>query len=156
MSEDEVRGAFEPATVHDIDPENPIEPMAVEQFLAIQIPPRETMLAPWLPAQGLVMVYAERGVGVWTTSAQAAPEFFDNCKVNRAEMPAVDVVVMNVSDVLRPAELTNAWFFGVLPTASAMLAIALTSMSLGNQVMCEVDLDTGVISRMILTDLPLP
>jgi len=33
------------------------------EFLQREIPPREQVLAPWLPMQGLVMVYAARGVG---------------------------------------------------------------------------------------------
>lgn len=35
----------------------------LSEFLALQLPPRETILTPWLPTQGLVMIYAERGVG---------------------------------------------------------------------------------------------
>lgn len=33
------------------------------EFLRMQLPARELLLAPWLPAQGLAMVYAPRGVG---------------------------------------------------------------------------------------------
>jgi putative DNA primase/helicase len=32
-------------------------------FMALQFPPRENILTPWLPQQGLAMVYAGRGVG---------------------------------------------------------------------------------------------
>ncbi|MCJ7601683.1 MAG: AAA family ATPase, partial [Desulfobulbaceae bacterium] len=32
-------------------------------FMALQFPPRENVLAPWLPRQGLAMVYAPRGIG---------------------------------------------------------------------------------------------
>ncbi len=32
-------------------------------FLTLKIPPRDHILAPWLPPQGLAMVYAPRGVG---------------------------------------------------------------------------------------------
>jgi putative DNA primase/helicase len=35
----------------------------VEAFLQHKFPPRENILAPWLPAQGLAMVYAPRGIG---------------------------------------------------------------------------------------------
>jgi len=35
----------------------------LESFLEMRFPPRETLLSPWLPAQGLCMVYAPRGVG---------------------------------------------------------------------------------------------
>jgi hypothetical protein len=34
-----------------------------DEALALDIPPREQLLDPWLPAQGLVMVYAARGAG---------------------------------------------------------------------------------------------
>lgn len=34
-----------------------------EEFLAIDFPPRENLLAPWLPMQGLTMVHAKRGIG---------------------------------------------------------------------------------------------
>jgi hypothetical protein len=32
-------------------------------FFRIDIPPRENILSPWLPQQGLAMIYAPRGVG---------------------------------------------------------------------------------------------
>lgn len=32
-------------------------------FMALQFPPRENILSPWLPRQGLGMVYAPRGIG---------------------------------------------------------------------------------------------
>ena len=35
----------------------------VTAFLALVIPPREMLLAPVLPAQGLAMLYAQRGIG---------------------------------------------------------------------------------------------
>jgi hypothetical protein len=35
----------------------------VEEFLTMQFPPRENILSPWLPRQGLTMVYAPRGIG---------------------------------------------------------------------------------------------
>lgn len=34
-----------------------------EKFLAMQIPPRRCLLAPWLPRQGLAMIHAPRGIG---------------------------------------------------------------------------------------------
>jgi hypothetical protein len=33
------------------------------EFLARPLPPRETLLAPWLPAQGIAMIHAPRGLG---------------------------------------------------------------------------------------------
>ena len=47
----------------------PIKPVkeynciSLEEFLSKKFPPRENILAPWLPSQGLAMVYAPRGVG---------------------------------------------------------------------------------------------
>jgi putative DNA primase/helicase len=32
-------------------------------FMALQFPPRKNILSPWLPSQGLAMVYAPRGIG---------------------------------------------------------------------------------------------
>lgn len=32
-------------------------------FMSIEFPPRENILSPWLPSQGLAMVYAPRGIG---------------------------------------------------------------------------------------------
>lgn len=38
-----------------------------EELLSRQFPPRELLLAPWLPSKGLAMLYAERGIGkTWT------------------------------------------------------------------------------------------
>ena len=34
-----------------------------EDFLAKEFPPRENLMAPWLPAQGLAMLYGPRGAG---------------------------------------------------------------------------------------------
>jgi len=35
----------------------------VFSFIKMQLPPRENILSPWLPVQGLAMIYAPRGVG---------------------------------------------------------------------------------------------
>jgi hypothetical protein len=40
-----------------------ITSLNVFDFLATEFPPREAMLAPWLPVQGLAMVHAPRGLG---------------------------------------------------------------------------------------------
>ena len=37
--------------------------IALDKFLEKPLPPRETMLAPWLPRAGLAMVHAPRGLG---------------------------------------------------------------------------------------------
>lgn len=41
----------------------PLRMLALAQFLDLDIPPRENLLAPWLPRQGLAMIFAPRGVG---------------------------------------------------------------------------------------------
>ncbi|AHF00270.1 AAA family ATPase [Thioalkalivibrio paradoxus] len=41
----------------------PIRPIGLAEFLGRDFPPRKNLLAPWLPAQGLCMVYARRGIG---------------------------------------------------------------------------------------------
>ena len=35
----------------------------IAEFLARQLPPRENILAPWLPSQGLAMIHSKRGIG---------------------------------------------------------------------------------------------
>lgn len=42
---------------------NGVNALCVYDFLAKEIPPREMLLEPFLPAQGLAMIYAMRGVG---------------------------------------------------------------------------------------------
>lgn len=37
--------------------------LSVSELLRLELPPRENLLSPWLPTQGLAMVYAPRGVG---------------------------------------------------------------------------------------------
>lgn len=45
------------------DAPNRLKMVGLGDFLALDIPPRENLLAPWLPRQGLGMIYAPRGVG---------------------------------------------------------------------------------------------
>lgn len=40
-----------------------LEVIPLDQFLQMDFPPREMLLAPWLPKQGLAMVFAPRGIG---------------------------------------------------------------------------------------------
>lgn len=40
-----------------------IRAVSLSELLSMDLPPRENLLAPWLPNQGLCMVYAARGVG---------------------------------------------------------------------------------------------
>lgn len=35
----------------------------IKEFLALKLPPRKLILNPWLPEQGLAMIYAKRGIG---------------------------------------------------------------------------------------------
>jgi DNA-binding CsgD family transcriptional regulator len=37
--------------------------LSLGELLELELPPREDVLAPWLPTQGLAMVYAPRGIG---------------------------------------------------------------------------------------------
>ena len=46
-----------------IDMPQPFRAMDLADFLAREFPPRENLLAPWLPAKGLAMIFAPRGVG---------------------------------------------------------------------------------------------
>lgn len=39
------------------------QPIGLRDFLEMQIPPRELLLAPWLPEKGLAMICAPRGIG---------------------------------------------------------------------------------------------
>jgi putative DNA primase/helicase len=45
---------FDPPGLHAV---------GIEEFLSLEIPPREMILDPIVPSQGLVMVYSERGIG---------------------------------------------------------------------------------------------
>jgi replicative DNA helicase len=40
-----------------------LQACGIDEFLALEIPAREMVLAPFLPAQGLVMLYSKRGLG---------------------------------------------------------------------------------------------
>lgn len=43
--------------------ESRIKPISVIDFMRMEFPPRDYILAPWLPRQGLSMAYAPRGIG---------------------------------------------------------------------------------------------
>jgi len=58
--------AFDHATDHVEQPEparRRLLALNIFEFLSREIPPREMLLAPILPTQGLVMLYSWRGVG---------------------------------------------------------------------------------------------
>lgn len=40
-----------------------IRVIGISDFLSLELPPRENILTPWLPTQGLAMVYGPRGIG---------------------------------------------------------------------------------------------
>jgi len=44
-------------------PEGMLRVVTLSEFLSIEFPPRENILSPWLPTQGLAMVHGYRGVG---------------------------------------------------------------------------------------------
>lgn len=44
-------------------PPAPLQAITAAALLAIDLPPRDLVLAPWLPAKGLAMVYGPRGIG---------------------------------------------------------------------------------------------
>jgi putative DNA primase/helicase len=44
-------------------PRPSLKPLTVAEFIALEIPPRELVLAPWLPVKGLAMIFARTGVG---------------------------------------------------------------------------------------------
>lgn len=44
-------------------PERRLKAISLEEFLSMEFPPRENVLSPWLPSQGLAMIHAYRGYG---------------------------------------------------------------------------------------------
>jgi AAA domain len=50
----------------------PVVAIDILDFLALDLPPRELMLSPWLPAKGLALLHAPRGVGKTHVAAGAA------------------------------------------------------------------------------------
>ena len=42
---------------------HPLNVLTLEELLNKEIPPRHNLLAPWLPSQGLCMIYSKRGLG---------------------------------------------------------------------------------------------
>ncbi|HCC53483.1 MAG TPA: RNA polymerase subunit sigma-70 [Desulfobulbaceae bacterium] len=53
----------EPTTVEPVKSHNKVVAVDIAAFLAREFPPRANLLSPWLPSQGLAMVYAYRGIG---------------------------------------------------------------------------------------------
>src|SRR5689334_24055318 len=48
---------------HDPPDRRRLVPVGLGRFLAMDFPPREMVLGPWLPAGGLAMIHAPRGCG---------------------------------------------------------------------------------------------
>ncbi len=48
---------------HPTPQPTPFKVLTALELVNVQLPPRETVLAPWLPAKGLAMVYGPRGIG---------------------------------------------------------------------------------------------
>jgi len=46
-----------------VAPNQSFQPVGLQDFLALQVPPREMLLAPILPERSLAMLYAPRGIG---------------------------------------------------------------------------------------------
>jgi hypothetical protein len=87
-----------------ISPKRQLRPLSMGKFLDLPMKPRETLLTPWLPREGLAMVYAPRGLGkTWLSSsvawAVATGGTFLNWRADRparvlcvdGEMPAADL-----------------------------------------------------------------
>jgi putative DNA primase/helicase len=87
-----------------ISPKRELRPLSMVEFLNLPAKPRQTLLAPWLPREGLAMVYAPRGLGkTWLAShvawAVATGGTFLNWRADRparvlcvdGEMPAADL-----------------------------------------------------------------
>lgn len=50
--------------LNDVLPKLPaLKVIEAQDFIKLELPPREHILAPWLPVQGLAMIYAPRGIG---------------------------------------------------------------------------------------------
>ena len=60
----EAKADFLIETIARAKPQAPhLRALSLGELLELELPPREDVLAPWLPTQGLAMVYAPRGVG---------------------------------------------------------------------------------------------
>ncbi len=60
---EQVRQWIEQASTKDGPEQQRIVPVSIADFLALDFPPRSNILNPWLPTQGITMVYAYRGIG---------------------------------------------------------------------------------------------
>ncbi|MEZ4601346.1 MAG: AAA family ATPase [Syntrophotaleaceae bacterium] len=61
---EEARRQIELAAREDVTPKPArLKVVDIVELLSLQFPPRENLLSPWLPQQGLCMVFAPRGIG---------------------------------------------------------------------------------------------
>lgn len=63
IREDAGNYEVEPANTTSDTNKKKIVPVNITDFLGLEFPPRENLMSPWLPSQGLVMLYAGRGIG---------------------------------------------------------------------------------------------
>ncbi|MCG5495639.1 AAA family ATPase [Ectothiorhodospira variabilis] len=56
-------GREAPQPEQEDERQRPVKLIGLSDFLAQKFPPRDNLLAPWLPSQGLCMVFAQRGIG---------------------------------------------------------------------------------------------
>ena len=66
LPEEEVKRICESVSKYPPDTQNiikPLKPIGIEELLRMEMPPREDILSPWLPSQGLAMIHAYRGIG---------------------------------------------------------------------------------------------
>ncbi|MGB9500379.1 MAG: AAA family ATPase [Dissulfuribacterales bacterium] len=61
--------------------------IGIAEFLAKELPPRENILAPWLPRQGLAMIHSKRGIGKTFTALNIAYAVASGGKFLRWEAP---------------------------------------------------------------------
>ena len=54
---------FQVSEVEEQHQPSSIKALSLAQLLTLELPERKCLMAPWLPEQGLAMVYAQRGVG---------------------------------------------------------------------------------------------
>lgn len=60
----EAKADFLIETIARAKPQAPhLRALSLGELLALELPPREDVLTPWLPTQGLAMLYAPRGIG---------------------------------------------------------------------------------------------
>lgn len=111
-----------------LSPENKLQLITLVDFLTLNIAQRELILSPWLPKQGLAMLYAKRGVGKTHVAlniayAVASGGSFLNWKATKpcpvlyldGEMPAATMQERLASIVISHTEEAKAPFTILTP-----------------------------------------